>query len=127
VIVAAGVVFDQRGRVLLQQRNDTSHQGGLWEFPGGKVEVGESVYQALCREFVEELGIQVNKASPLIRVNHQYPDLLVELDVWLIKDHVGKPQPLEAQPLKWLAPKDLHQLPMPAADLPVIEALLERC
>jgi 8-oxo-dGTP diphosphatase len=124
ILVAAGVLFDQQDRVLLQQRHPGAHQGGWWEFPGGKVEPGESNYQALCRELREELGIRVDNASRLLEVNHDYEDRVVMLDVWLVHAYQGQPQAIEAQPLRWVRLAELPQWPMPAADLPIIEALL---
>lgn len=82
VHVAAAVIRGVDGRILLARRADTQHQGGLWEFPGGKVEADESVATALSRELQEELGIQVTTARPLIKVQHDYPDKQVLLDVW---------------------------------------------
>lgn len=113
--------------MLLQQRHDKAHQGGLWEFSGGKIEPGESVYQALCRELWEELGITVDQASPLLCLCHDYPDLTVQLDVWLLDAYQGHPKALENQPLQWIAPENLIQIPILAADLPIIEALLDHC
>lgn len=126
IVVAAGVLFDDQGRVLLQQRHSGSHQGGLWEFPGGKVEPGESVYQALCRELREELGINVVHAFELIKVCHHYRELTVQLDVWLLGEYTEQPRALENQPLQWVALEELQHIPMPAADVPVIEALMSR-
>ncbi|RTZ80514.1 MAG: hypothetical protein DSZ01_02110, partial [Gammaproteobacteria bacterium] len=82
--VAAGVLQDAAGRVLLARRPEGVHQGGLWEFPGGKVEPGESVRQALERELEEELGIGIKACRPLIRVGHRYADRNVVLDTWLV-------------------------------------------
>ncbi|HIF54036.1 MAG TPA: NUDIX domain-containing protein, partial [Methylococcaceae bacterium] len=82
--VAVGVVKNATGHILIALRHDTAHQGGLWEFPGGKVEAGESVEQALSRELKEELNISVQKMMPLIKVRHQYSDLKVLLDVWTV-------------------------------------------
>ena len=82
VHVAAAVIRDSNGKILIARRADTQHQGGLWEFPGGKVEDDESVETALARELHEELGIVVNTARPMIKVRHDYPDKQVLLDVW---------------------------------------------
>lgn len=82
VHVAAAVIRDASGKILIARRADTQHQGGLWEFPGGKVEDGEAVQAALSRELQEELGIVVSAARPLIKVQHDYPDKQVLLDVW---------------------------------------------
>ena len=91
VHVAVGVLFNACGEVLITRRPDHLHQGGLWEFPGGKVEPGEQVRTALERELKEELGVEVLDARPLIRIHHVYDDRQVLLDVWRIKDYAGQP------------------------------------
>ena len=121
--VAAAAIHDQNGQVLLSRRAPDSHQGGLWEFPGGKLEPGESVASALRRELQEELDIQVSEHHPLIRVRHDYADRRVLLDVHKVTAWQGQPRGVENQPLCWVSPADLHQYPMPAADLPIIRAL----
>jgi len=123
VHVAAGVITDQQGRILLTRRSEDAHQGGLWEFPGGKCEAGESVYQALVRELDEELGIRVDSARPLISIKHDYQDRSVCLDVWKILRYSGEPDGQEGQPLQWLAEDALPTLDMPEADTPVINAI----
>ncbi|HXH02898.1 MAG TPA: NUDIX domain-containing protein, partial [Candidatus Competibacteraceae bacterium] len=82
--VAAGALVNGRGEVLITRRHDHQHQGGLWEFPGGKVEPGEGTEQALARELHEELGVEMVAARPLIRIRHAYPDKAVLLDVWRV-------------------------------------------
>ena len=123
VHVAAAVLFDTQGRVLLTRRHDHLHQGGLWEFPGGKLEPGETVAQALSREIREELGLELLGHRPLIAVRHRYPDRAVYLDVHLITEYRGEPAGLEGQPLTWVTPDALDGYPMPEADRPVISAL----
>lgn len=123
VHVAVAVIQDTSGRVLLTRRAADAHQGGLWEFPGGKVERGEDLVQALRREIREELGIVVNTHQPLIDITHRYPDKTVRLDVHRILHYFGKPIGLEGQPLEWVSPAQLHQFPMPAADRPICTAL----
>ena len=123
VHVAAGAILDPHGKVLLTRRHDDSHQGGLWEFPGGKVEQDEQVMFALRRELEEELGIEVQDSRPLIKVTHHYDDLSVCLDVHVVNEYAGEPAGLEGQPLEW---RDIHALDgrdMPAADIPIINAL----
>jgi len=99
------------------------HQGGLWEFPGGKLEQGESPGQALERELLEELGINVGTARRLIQVRHDYPDKSVLLDVWRVDDYAGIPEGREGQPLEWVALDDLGEFTFPAANIPIIHAL----
>lgn len=120
--VAVGVVRDGDGRILLTQRAKHVHQGGLWEFPGGKLDPGESVFQALQRELQEEVGIDVLDAQPLIKINHQYPDLSVLLDVWQVKRFSGLASALEGQAMQWVTPQQLSEFDFPAANLPIITA-----
>ena len=95
VHVAVGVVRNPQGNILIAKRPAHAHQGDLWEFPGGKVERGESLQQALQRELHEELGIDVTHARPLIRIPHSYPDKQVLLDVWLIEGFVSSRKPTD--------------------------------
>lgn len=122
VHVAAAVIRGQDGRILLAKRPDHLHQGGLWEFPGGKVESGESVRVALARELKEELGIELQSARPLIKVRHDYPDKQVLLDVWEVSSFSGEPHGAEGQPLSWAAPRELGNYQFPAANLPIVSA-----
>ncbi|MEJ2403505.1 MAG: Nudix family hydrolase [Candidatus Thiodiazotropha sp.] len=121
--VAAAAIFDSRGRVLLSQRARNTHQGGLWEFPGGKLETGETPRQALRRELSEELAIRVQDSYPLIRVRHDYGDREVLIDFFRVNDYRGEPRGVEGQPLRWVAPETLRPEEFPAADRPVITAL----
>ncbi len=123
VRVAVGILFNARGEVLLTRRPEHVHQGGLWEFPGGKVEAAETIQAALRRELHEELGITVLSARPLIRIRHAYPDKRVLLDVWRVDRYLGEPRGLEAQPLRWATPEAMNRLRFPAADVPIINAL----
>ena len=123
VRVAAAALVDPQGRVLLSRRHADAHQGGLWEFPGGKREPGESAEQALARELDEELGIRPRSLRPLIRVPHAYPDRRVVLELFRVDAWEGEPQGREGQPLAWVAPEALGEYPMPAADRPVATAL----
>lgn len=120
--VAAAVVVDSDARVLIARRHDHLHQGGLWEFPGGKVEAGEAVPQALARELQEELGIRVTQARPLIRIPYRYPDRSVLLDVWRVEKFEGEPHGVEGQPLRWVKPADLSHYEFPAANRPIVSA-----
>ncbi|MCU7917950.1 MAG: Nudix family hydrolase [Candidatus Thiodiazotropha sp. (ex Epidulcina cf. delphinae)] len=121
--VAAAAILDATGRVLVTKRADHRHQGGLWEFPGGKREQGESTEQALARELEEELGIQSLRSEPLIRIRHDYGDRRVLLDVYRVTAYQGVPKGLEGQPLRWLLPAEMEPEAFPAADRPVISAL----
>jgi 8-oxo-dGTP diphosphatase len=123
VRVAVGVVCNQRGAVLVARRHAHLHQGGLWEFPGGKVDDGEPVYDALCRELLEEVGITVLRAEPLLTIEHDYSDKQVLLEVWRVLAFRGVPLGREGQPLRWLAVEELLPAEFPAANVAIIEAL----
>ena len=120
--VVAAVIVNLAGEVLLALRPKDKHQGGLWEFPGGKVEPDEEVLAALERELQEELGITVTQARPLIRVQHRYPDKAVLLDVWRVDGFEGVPHGCEGQAVEWVAPEALLQRAFPAANLPIVTA-----
>lgn len=121
--VMAGAIGDAEGRILVTRRPAHAHQGGLWEFPGGKLEPGETPEQGLTRELDEELGIRVHACEPLIRIRHDYGDRLVLLDVRRVTGYSGNPRGREGQPLRWLHPQDMDAGSFPAADRPIITAL----
>ncbi|MDX1335876.1 MAG: Nudix family hydrolase, partial [Gammaproteobacteria bacterium] len=118
-----GVIEGKDGNILLTRRPEHVHQGGKWEFPGGKVESGETVQQALSRELREELDIIPEKLSPLIRIPFRYPDKHVLLDVWLVHQFTGTPAALEGQPMTWCQRDALGELEFPEANRPIIQAL----
>ncbi len=120
--VAVGVVKNPEGKVLISLRHAELHQGGLWEFPGGKIEASETADQALVRELKEELNITVTAATPLITVSHHYPDRFVQLNVFLVEQFSGEVKSLEGQPFKWVAPDELQHYAFPAANRPIITA-----
>ena len=122
--VAVGVLTAADGQVLIARRAAKAHQGGLWEFPGGKVEPGESVQQALAREFAEELGVAVQATQPLLLQPFDYGDKAVLLDVHRITDWSGEPRGLEGQPLAWVAPAALEDYTFPAANQRILRALV---
>jgi 8-oxo-dGTP diphosphatase len=121
--VAAAAIINPDGQVLISRRAENTHQGGLWEFPGGKLEPGESAGSALSRELEEELGIRPLTSEPLIRIRHDYEDRHVVLDFYRVTAYRGVPRGLEGQPLQWLAPTDMQAEQFPAADRAVITAL----
>jgi 8-oxo-dGTP diphosphatase len=120
--VAAAVIRGADGRILIARRADAAHQGGLWEFPGGKVETGETVEAALARELEEELGIRPTAARPLIQVRHDYADKQVLLDVWEVSAFAGQAHGAEGQPLAWVSPRQLADYEFPAANRPIVAA-----
>ena len=121
--VAVAAIMDDQRKVLLSKRPAHVHQGGLWEFPGGKLEDGEDLEQGLWRELHEELGIAPVSARPLIRVVHDYPDKSVLLDVWRIDRFKGIPHGREGQQIEWVPVEKLSCYAFPAANLPIINAL----
>tara|TARA_R100001443_G_scaffold50810_2_gene62832 strand:- start:32514 stop:32993 length:480 start_codon:yes stop_codon:yes gene_type:complete len=132
--VAVGVILKQQEQrqhqhqqqVLLALRNAKQHQGDKWEFPGGKVEVGETVAAALSRELKEELAITVTQAEPFMVLKHTYPERQVTLDIWLVTDFSGKPEGLEGQPLQWVNIADLASITFPDANQPIVTHLQQR-
>lgn len=126
VHVAVGVISDGADCILISRRADHLHQGGLWEFPGGKVEPGETVVQALRRELCEELAIDITEQQALIGIEHDYSDKAVFLDVWWISAFAGEPQGCEGQPLRWVPISELQNYPFPAANQPIVAAIQAR-
>lgn len=124
VLVAVAVILNGEQEVLLTRRHATSHQGGLWEFPGGKVESEESLAEGLARELREELGISVHSHHPLIRVEHDYGDKRVVLDVHCVTAFANEPTPCEGQPMRWVSISKLEDYEFPAANRPIVEALM---
>ena len=123
-VVAAALAAGGRGgrRVLLAQRRADAHQGGRWEFPGGKVEPGESAVAALARELREELGVELLSARPLIRFPYRYPEFAMDFEVFRARWR-GRPRGCEGQELRWAGLAELQELEVPPASGPVIGAL----
>lgn len=121
--VAVGVILDASGNVLVARRSEQQHLGGLWEFPGGKLEPGESVQQALYRELKEELAIEVQHSEPLCQIEHHYPEKSVLLDVWVVDSFNGEPTGVEQQPLRWLPTAQLDPAQFPPANRLIIRRL----
>jgi 8-oxo-dGTP diphosphatase len=129
VLVAACVLLDSDGRILIAKRPEGRPLAGLWEFPGGKVEPGESPEHALMRELAEELGIDIAAAdlAPLTFASHDYPDFHLLMPLFLCRSWRGKVTPHEGQELRWVKPAELPSYAMPPADEPlksVLPALL---
>jgi 8-oxo-dGTP diphosphatase len=121
--VAAGILRDADGQVLISERLCDGPFSGLWEFPGGKIVDGESAIDALRRELVEELGIVIAAAEPYMTLHHEYPDRAVSLEFFIVTDWRGEPRGLEGQELRWLHPNELDQDVLLPADAPVVDAL----
>lgn len=125
VHVAVGVV--RRGtQVFISLRADNAHQGGKWEFPGGKVEANETVLDALRRELQEEIGILVQSSEPLLVIEHDYGDKLVKLDVHSVSAFNGEPEGKENQQTRWVEVSALEASEFPAANVAIIDALQQK-
>ncbi|PJI85814.1 8-oxo-dGTP diphosphatase [Yoonia maricola] len=125
VLVSAVALIDADGRILLAQRPEGKSMAGLWEFPGGKVEDGETPEVALIRELQEELGIDTwaSCLAPLTFASHSYADFHLLMPLFACRKWEGTPQSRESQALKWVRANELRDYPMPAADIPLIPIL----
>jgi len=123
VRVAAGALFNPQGQVLLARRPEGASLAGLWEFPGGKIEAGETAHAALVRELEEELGIRIEAPRWLADVHHTYADFQLHMQLFAVTAWVGTPQGLQGQALQWTAVDALAETPMPPADYPLIPAI----
>lgn len=122
--VMAGVLRGDDGRVLLAQRPAGKHLAGMWEFPGGKIEPGETPEAALARELEEEIGVIAHHATPLIQVPWQSMGREMLLDAWVVDQWDGEPRSLEGQALQWLLPTQVDLAILTPADGPILRALL---
>lgn len=122
ILVVAAALVDSDGRVLIAQRPEGKQLAGLWEFPGGKVEPGETPETALIRELEEELGITVKQAclAPFVFASHTYETFHLLMPLYLIRRWDGEPEAKEHAALKWVRPNDMGQYPMPPADDPLV-------
>ena len=125
LLVSAVALIDADGRVLLAQRPEGKSMAGLWEFPGGKVEAGETPEVALIRELQEELGIDTWESclAPLTFASHSYDDFHLLMPLFACRKWKGTPQPQEGQALKWVRANKLRDYPVPPADIPLIPIL----
>jgi len=126
VLVVAAALYRADGRVLIAERPPGKHMAGRWEFPGGKVDPGESEAAALARELREELGVEVVASRPFMRLRHTYEDREVELSMWVVESFRGEVQSLDGQRLKWVQPERLADENILEADRPFVEALRNR-
>jgi len=125
VHVAVGVI-KKNNAIFICKRADEQHQGGLWEFPGGKVEAGESVFVALKRELIEEVGLTIHSSSQLMVIEHDYGDKCVKLDVHIVSNFSGEAHGAEGQPSEWVAISELENYDFPEANAEIIEKLVAR-
>jgi len=125
VLVAAVALIDRDGRALLARRPEGKHMAGLWEFPGGKVVAGETPEAALVRELAEELELKVDPGclAPLTFASHTYEDFHLLMPLFICRVWKGLVSPQEGQDVKWVYPKQMADLPMPAADAPLVAVL----
>ena len=120
VHVAVGVLIDDANCVLLARRQKGTHLEGYWEFPGGKVEPGETFEAALARELSEELGVEIGETSPLMTVNHDYGEKQVLLDVHRVLSWTGEPHGAEGQPIAWVSASALDGYKVPEANAEIM-------
>ncbi len=123
VHVVVGIIINKDDQILIAKRASHQHQGDKWEFPGGKVEEGETPQQALQRELKEELGIDIKSANQLIEIKHQYSDKAVLLDVYEVRKWQGEAVGREGQPLRWVDRSDLKLYDFPAANAEILSSL----
>jgi len=121
--VAVGILRNIHGEILIAQRPKNKYKGGLWEFPGGKVEPGESAFQALQRELAEELNIDVISADSWLTFQHDYSDRVVLLDTWHVTAFSGTPEGAEGQLIRWVFPRDFEQFTFPEGNHFILEKL----
>lgn len=124
--VVAGVITDAQDQILIAKRPPGKPHPGLWEFPGGKREVGETALQALRRELSEEIDICMQAAAPLVTRAYTYDDYIVNLQAWSVYAYKGTPRAMEGQVLRWVAVKELVDYEMPEANDFVMTALLQQ-
>jgi 8-oxo-dGTP diphosphatase len=128
-VVAAVIVSADQQQIFISRRADHLHQGGFWEFPGGKVEADESPESALARELFEELDIRVEVAQPYMQVEHDYPDKQVFLDIWQVDSFTGTARGKEGQECRWVSLQELlierpeRLFHFPAANQPILDRL----
>ncbi len=123
-VAAAAMISADQKHVLIARRPSNVDHGGLWEFPGGKLAPYETGLEGLKRELHEELGVEIVRAQPLIRVHHEYPDKHILLDVWQVHEFAGEPFGREGQAVRWVPMNELVNYPFPAANLPILRAVM---
>ena len=122
--VAVGIARDPMGRLLVSQRPACKDYPGKWEFPGGKLEPGESVFKALVREFHEELGMEIIRAEPAFVVRYPYPDRSVELNIWRVIDCRGEARGREGQIVCWMPPQEVGGLDFLDGNQTIVERII---
>lgn len=124
IVVAAAIIW-QKDRILLSRRKPESYLGGVWEFPGGKMEFGETLEDCLRREVKEELGVEISEPVWFHALHYQYPEKMVELYFYTCSIILGIPQALESAEIAWVHKHDLISYEFPPADIPVIHKIIQ--
>lgn len=122
-IIGVAVIWNEQGKILIDRRRREGLMGGLWEFPGGKLEPGETVQDCIKREIQEELAIKVEIGDHLITIDHTYSQFHVTLNVYHCRHESGEPQPIECDEIRWVTVDELPSYEFPIANLQIIEAL----
>lgn len=122
-IIGVAVIWNDYGQILIDRRRPEGVLGGLWEFPGGKIEPGETVKSCIKREIQEELGIDIDVGEHLITIDHTYNHLRVTLDVHHCRHLTGNPMPIECDEIRWVTLNEIDQFPFPKANFQIIAAL----
>lgn len=127
--IGVAVIWNEQGQILIDRRRQDGLLGGLWEFPGGKLEPGETIAACIKREILEELGIEIEVGEHLVTIDHTYSHFHVTLNVHHCRHLSGKPQAIECDEIRWVTLDELDQFPFPKANMQIIEALLiaRRC
>ncbi|CAK2492234.1 8-oxo-dGTP diphosphatase [Vibrio crassostreae] len=124
--IVAGIIFNQdKSQVFITKRPDDKHKGGFWEFPGGKVEVGETIEQAMTRELDEEIGIKVTEQSLFEHLEFDYTDKSLKFDFILVTDFEEQPYGKEGQQSEWVSLESLNQYAFPEANVPILERVIK--
>jgi 8-oxo-dGTP diphosphatase len=126
-IIGVAVIWNDQGQILIARRRPEGPMGGLWEFPGGKIEPGETIEECIKREISEELGIEIEVGEHLIAVDHTYTHLRVTLRVHHCRCLQGIPQPIECDEVRWVSLHELEQFAFPKANANIIKALQKAC
>ncbi|WP_309733943.1 8-oxo-dGTP diphosphatase MutT [Chamaesiphon sp. OTE_75_metabat_556] len=124
--IGVAVIWNQSGQILIDRRKASGTMGGLWEFPGGKIEPGETVAECIIREIREELAIEITVGAHLISINHTYPNFQLTAIVHHCQHISGIPQPLESEEVRWVKASDLNNYQFPAANVAIIHAIQDR-
>jgi len=124
--VVAGILQNNRGQILISDRRMARSMCDCWEFPGGKVKAGESADVALCRELQEELGVIAIEYAPFAKIEHDYPDLSVAIEFFVVRAWHESPTGMEGQEIRWVTKQNLSKEPMLAADAPIVERILQK-